>query len=338
MDVARRDALVAHFRRRVMARVGVLPFPSQAEWQLATEGWTLSLEPPREGDYYQDVLCVKAMAPVGALVLPQSDRIVNNIPVVTVRRKIEPRVGGAAHVCAALEAYKAGKSYWTAMWTSGFACLPDAKVHIIGLEYATAEPEFNYLADFLLSENGMNMRTSKFYNDARGGRMLIHLRTGAKFEVKSWERKESLKGKKITAYVYAEAYQLPGLSVYTSLSQNLREQRGFALFPTTPDSPWVGVFHDQGHGADPYWHCTCSVDARENPFTYDQAARDRDDPEKGGLMTREKYAISWCGSLGTYVGHVYAFLRADQARYFTPESHPALFKHTDASAVWAGMA
>lgn len=311
-----------------MAAAGVLPFPSQAEWQLASEGWTLSPESPRPGDYYQDVLCPVGMVSPGALVVPDSARTVNDIATVVVRRRIVPRLGGAASIIAALEAYKGGKSFWTGLWTSGFACLPDAKVHLIGLEYDTAEPEFNYLCDFLCSERGMNMKPSKYHNDKRAGRMILELRTGAKFEVKSWARKEGLKGKKIDAYVYCEAYQLPGFEVYTSLSQNLREKKGFALFPTTPDKPWVGIFHDHGHGGDPYWHCTCSVDARENPFTYDQAARDRDDPEKGGLMTRERYDIAWCGKLGTFVGHVYSFLRGDQSKYFTPETHPDLWKRT----------
>lgn len=328
MDFARRDAMVAGFRRQVMTTVGILPFPSQAEWQLASEGWTLAPDAPVPGDRYQDVLTVETMVGPGQLIVPDSHRIINAIPCVTVRRKIEPRLGTGetAHIVAALEAFKAGKSYWTALWTAGFACLPDARVHLVGAEYATAEPEFNYLIDMLCSERGMNMRYTKLHNDTRAGRMILKLRTGAEFQVKSWERKEGLKGKKIVAYVYCEAYQLPGLEVYTSLSQNLREQHGYALFPTTPDRPWVGIFHDYGHGQDPYWHCTCGVDARENPYTYDQKARDRDDPTKNGIMTKERYAIAWCGQLGTFVGHVYSWLRSDQSRYFTPTTHPTLWR------------
>lgn len=334
MDIARRDALVAQFRRKTYAACGFVPFPHQAEWQLASEGWQLIDRPPVAGDYYHDVLVTQASVTPGTFVVDR--RIVNDIPCAVVRRVIQPRVGGTARILADLAAFKAGKSYGTAAWTSGFAILPDAKIHLIGAEYATAEPEFNYLADFLLSEapRGMNMKAAKFHNDKRAGRMIIKLKSGAEFEVKSWERKEGLKGKKITAYVYCEAYQLPGLEVYTSLSQNLREQHGWALFPTTPDRPWVGIFHDYGHGQDPFWHCTCSVDARENPFTYDQKARDRDDPALGGIMTRERYAIAWKGQLGKFVGRVYDFVRGDSSKYFSPESHPHLWKRFDPDNVW----
>lgn len=162
--------------------------------------------------------------------------------------------------------------------------------------------------------------------------MILKLRTGAEYQVKSWTRKDNLKGKKLVSYIFCEAYQLPGLVCYTSVSQNLREQRGFALFPTTPDRPWVGYLHDQGHGADPYYHCTCSVDARENPFTYDQAARDRDDPAKGGSMTKETFDISWSGKLGGFVGRVYKFNRGDATWLFTPENHPEMYRDYD--QVW----
>lgn len=332
MDIARRDLLVAQFRRKVYEAADYIPFPHQAEWQLASEGWALIERPPVAGDFYHDILAPEDSTTPGTVI--QDRRIINDIPCAVVRRAIEPRVGGTARILADLAAFKGGKSYGAAAWTAGFAVLPDAKIHLIGAEYATAEPEFNYLADFLLSERGMNMKAAKFHNDKRAGRMIIKLRTGAEFEVKSWERKEGLKGKKITAYVYCEAYQLPGLEVYTSLSQNLREQHGWALFPTTPDRPWVGIFHDYGHGQDPYWHCTCSVDARENPFTYDQKARDRDDPSKNGIMTKERYAIAWKGQLGKFVGRVYDFVRGDKSRYFSPESHPQVWRAHDPDHVW----
>lgn len=324
MDFAQRDALIANFRRQVYETVGLTLFPHQADWQLASEGWTLTDEPPWPGDHFVHVLTPIAMLP------PDHDlvqrRTVNDIPCAVTRRKVIPRAGGAAHVLADLAAYKSGKSYSTAAWMTGFAIVPDAKIHIIGLEYATAEPEFTYLAELLLSERGMNLRAAVFQNDKRAGRMRIKLTTGAEFEVKSWERKEGLKGKKILAYVYAEAYQLPGLECFTTLSQNLRELRGFALFPTTPDRPWVSIFHDYGHGQDTEWHCTCNVDAVENPHTFDQRARDRDDPAKGGIMTKERFAIAWQGKLGTFVGRVYDVNRGDPSRLFTPATHAYLWK------------
>lgn len=335
MNFVARDAAIAQFRRSICESVvgpdgkPLLPLRAQAEWQLATEGWTLSPEPPEPGDYYHRLLIPDALVAPFAMVAGR--RTVNDIACSEVLQKIEPRVGGAAHICAALEAFKAGKSYWTSLWTAGFAAVPRVKVQLVALEYANAEMEFSYLADFLLSDRprGLKMPYDVYHNDKRNGKMRIvlrHLKT--EFEVMSWNNRESLKGKKVIAYVYCEAYQLPDFSVYTTLAQNLRELRGFALFPTTPDRPWVGVFHDYGHGQDPDWHCTCCVDANENPFTYDQKARDRDDPEKGGIMTRERFAISWKGQLGRFIGRVYDFSRGDHDRYFWPDTHPAIWSES----------
>lgn len=330
MDLATRDALVAQFRRKVYTAAsfcssdGYIPFPHQAEWQLASEGWTLLPQAPVTGEYYTTVLIPEADAFPRDVVL--THRVINGIPSVVVRRAIAPREGGPAHVLADLAAYKGGKSFGTAAWMAGFACLPDVLVQLVGAQYSTAEPEFNYLAEFLLSDRGMHMRAESFLNDKRGGRMRIKLTTGADFEVKSWEQKDALKGKRVTAYVFCEAYQLPGLECFTSVAQNLRELHGYALFPTTPDRPWVTIFHDRGHGLDPDWHCTCDVDARCNPFTYDQKARDRDDPARGGIMTREKFDIAWRGRLGGFVGRVYDFSRGDGGRFFSPLSHPLLWK------------
>lgn len=323
MDFAQRDALVAAFRAQVYAQAGLTLFPHQADWQLASEGWTLLPHAPRLGDRFTDVLVPAATVQPGTMVMARST--VNLIPCATIRRAIAPRPSGPAHILADLAAYKAGKSYGAAAWLAGFAILPDAQVHILGMEYSIAEPEFTYLADFLLSDRGMRMKPVVYQNDKRAGRMRIKLRTGANFEVKSYERKEGLKGKRLVCYCFCEAYQFPGLECFTTLAQNLRELRGYALFPTTADRPWVGVFHDLGHGADPDWHCVCNTDAHENPYTFDQRARDRDDPTKGGIMTRERFAISWQGKLGSFIGRVYDCQRGDPAYIVTPESHPAIW-------------
>lgn len=309
-DYTKRDALIAMFRRKVYAANGITWFPHQAEWQLATEGWTLTPMLPGPGQPYTLVRVPDPNDPTGQSGI--------NEP-----RFIQPRIGGVAHVASDLAAYKGGKSFGGALWLAGFAIVAN-DVHLIGYEYSTSEPEFNYLCDFLLSERGMNMKAVKLANDRVHGRMQLWLPTGAKFEVKTWERKEALKGKRVLAYYYAEAYQLPGLEVFTSISQNLRELRGFAAFTTTPDRPWIGTLHDMGHGADPDWHCTCGVDGRQNPYTFDQKARDRDDPDKNGIMTRERFAIAWQGQLGRFVGRVYDYARGQ--RLCTPHSHPQLWR------------
>lgn len=324
---AHRDALIAAFRRKVRQANGITLLKHQAEWQLPSEGYVLTPDRPGPGDFYTDVVQTTNTVQPGALVLDR--RYINDIDSCVVRYRIVDRPGGVAHVLGDLAGYKAGKSFGTALWGSGFACMAGGVVHLVGAEYEACEPEFNYLIDFLISDRGLRLKYLKLHNDARGGRMVLILNNGMKYQVKSYERADSLKGKKLLAYIFCEAYQLPGLEVLTTNAQNLREQRGFALFPTTPDKPWVGVIHDLGHGADPDWHCTCCVDAQENPYTFDQRARDRDDPAKGGIMTRERFAIAWQGKLGRFIGRVYDFSRGDASWDFSPLSHPPLFR-TDA--------
>jgi hypothetical protein len=183
------------------------------------------------------------------------------------------------------------------------------------------EPEFNYLVEFLLDR--LELPKKSLVNRPRQGDMFLELTNGARFEAKSWERKESLKGKENDAYIYCEAYQLPGIECFTSFSQNLRARRGYAYFATTPDRPWIKQLHELGHGADPEWHCTCSVGAEANPYTFDAVAKVRDEK----LMTREKFAIHYGGQLGDFVGRVFPFARGQ--RVFTAQTHPALFRGGD---------
>jgi len=145
----------------------------------------------------------------------------------------------------------------------------------------------------------------------------LELENGVRFEARSWERSESLKGKEVDAYIYCEAYQLPGIECFTTIAQNLRVREGYAVFPTTPDRPWVGVFHDNGHGhVDfPDWVCKCGVQAQVNPYSFDQKAMDRD----RHLLTREKFSIAYFGKLGDFVGRVYNYQRGE--RQVTHASH-----------------
>lgn len=242
----------------------------------------------------------------------------------------QPRPGGRAKVMADLGAFKVGKSIGAGFWAAGFAAIPGAVVNIVGLEYDTCAPEFNYIEQMLLSDRGLGLYNEVVsrVNRPRDGRMYIEFRNGVKYEAKSWERKEALKGKEIDAYIYAEAYQLPGLECYTDFSQNLRARKGYAIFPTTPDRPWVQELHNRAHSGDPTWKdwgCVCGIDAANNPLTYDAAQRERDRE----LMTREKYAIHYGGQLGDFVGRVFQYQRGQ--RLFSPETHPALFKEGSGS-------
>ena len=300
-----RDGVITAFREEICKRLEIVPFTHQAEWWAASDGLTL---------------------------LPQDDPL--GMPVRLPDESIKtlrtiPREGGRAKVIADLGAFKVGKSYGSALWVSGFGGVPGARVQLIGLEYDICEPEFNYLCEFLLSQAGMGIKPESLQNRPRDGRMWLDLPNGSRFEAKSWERKDTLKGKEIDCYLYCEAYMLPGLECYTSFSQNLRARDGYAIFPTTPDKPWVKELHDRAHsGVDQFrkWHCTCGVASEVNPYTFDQEAKDRD----RDLMTREKFTIHYEGQLGDFVGRVYGYQRGQ--RTFSAQSHPGLFRGGDDAA------
>lgn len=293
-----RDAVITAYRGQVAAKLEVTPFTHQAEWWAASDGLTLTDRPD----------------PNGMAVRLPNDSLT--------RLATIPRVGGRARVLADLGAFKVGKSFGSALWVSGFAMVPGARVQLIGLEYDICEPEFNYLCEFLLSKSGMGIEAESLQNRPRDGRMWMDLPNGARFEAKSWERKDTLKGKEIDCYLYCEAYMLPGIDCYTSFSQNLRARDGYAVFPTTPDRPWVKEIHDRAHSGDERfkeWHCTCGIPAEVNYYTFDQDAKERDQD----LMTREKFAIHYGGQLGDFVGRVYGYQKGQ--RTFNHLSHPFLF-------------
>jgi hypothetical protein len=290
-----RDAIVPAFREKVCERLEVAPFLHQRQVWAASEGLELTGEADENG-----------------VTVRTDDKGV-------LRVGVRARPNGRARFLADLGAFKIGKSYGAALWSSGFAAVPGAKVSLVGLEYNICEPEFTYLCEFLLSARGMNLKAKSHVNRPRQGDMYLELENGAVFECRSWERKESLKGKENDAYVYCEAYQLPGMECFTSFSQNLRARRGYAYFATTPDRPWIKLLHELGHGADAEWHCTCSVGAEANPFTFDLKAKERDIR----LMTKEKYEIHYNGQMGDFVGRVFNFSRGE--RVFDRSSHPALF-------------
>lgn len=321
-DIHARDRAVANFRRIVYDQIGFTPFEHQADWQLASEGWSLQYAEPQPGDYYTTIGIPDA-SDLGFDAEQRHQRILR------VRRKIVPRLGDGtvARYLADLAANKAGKSYGTSAWLTGFAVLPNALVQLIGAEYGICEHEFTYLCEFLCSERGMNLKYKQLVNDKRNGRMRLELKqTGMVYECKSWDNQRALKGAKVTCFVYCEAYMLPGMECFTSIAQNIRQLRGWAVWPTTADRPWVGALHDMGHGENPEWHCTCGIRDDVNPVTFDQRARDRDDPDKGGIMTREKFEIIHNGKLGAFAGRVYDYVRGQFM--FTPQSHPQIWKGT----------
>jgi hypothetical protein len=295
IDNDTRDLLITEFREAVCEKLEVAPFMHQRQVWCAGDGIELTGE--------ED--------PSGLSIRLQSGEFI--------RAGYRARPQGRARFMADLGAFKIGKSFGAALWASGFAAVPGARVNLVGLEYDICEPEFSYLCEFLLSERGMNLKADSIQNRPRDGKMYMDLPNGAQFVARSWERKDTLKGKEIDAYVYCEAYQLPGIECFTSFSQNLRARRGYAYFATTPDRPWIKQLHELGHGADPEWHCTCSVGAEVNPFTFDPRAKERD----AALMTREKYEIHYNGRMGDFVGRVFSFNRGE--RVFDRVSHPELF-------------
>lgn len=291
-----RDELISAFREKVCERLEVAPFLHQRTVWAASDGLELT--------GVEDEVGLPVRLETGGII----------------RVATRPRPAGRARFLADLGAFKIGKSFGAALWGSGFACIPGAKVSLVGLEYNICEPEFSYLLEFLCSQRGMNLKFKSLVNRPRQGDMYLELVNGAVFECRSWERKESLKGKENDAYIYCEAYQLPGIECFTSFSQNLRARRGYAYFATTPDRPWIKLLHEMGHGHDPEWHCTCSVGAEANPFTFDIKAKERDK----SLMTREKYEIHYNGQLGDFVGRVFNYSRGQ--RVFDSNTHNFLFR------------
>jgi hypothetical protein len=290
IDNDTRDFLVTEFREAVCERLEVAPFLHQRSVWCASDGIELTGEEDPNG--------LTVRTPEGNII----------------RAGYKVRPAGRARFLADLGAFKIGKSFGAALWASGFAAVPGARVNLVGLEYDICEPEFTYLIEFLLSERGMNLKADSVQNRPRDGKMHLDMANGCQFTARSWERKDTLKGKEIDAYVYCEAYQLPGIECFTSFSQNLRARRGYAYFATTPDRPWIEQLHQLGHGFDPEWHCTCSIGAEVNPFTFDAKAKERD----ALLMTREKFEIHYNGRMGKFVGQVFPYQRGD--RTFGAES------------------
>jgi hypothetical protein len=295
-----RDTALTAFRQLVCEKTEFIPFPHQAEWWAATDGLIVTDQPAAPGHGVQ-------------VRLPDAS---------TEWRMTWPRPAGRARVVADLGSFKIGKSKSSAMWASGFAAVPNARVKLVGIEYDTCAPEFEYLVEALCSERGMNIPPDSLQNRPRDGRMWLDLPNGARFEARSWDRKDNLKGKEDDAYVMCEAYQLPGLECYTDFKQNLEVRHGYAVFPTTPDRPWVKVFHDHGHGDPdfPEWQCVCGVARDVNPYAFNAAAKAQDRT----VMTREKFAISYEGQLGDFVGSVFNYQRGQ--RVFTTTTHPDLWR------------
>lgn len=293
-----RDDMMTKFREKVCERLDITPFEHQRRWWAATDGFDL-LGPDAAGPKVKVRLSDDTLA----------------------ERTLAPRPKGRARVVAELAAYKAGKSFGAALWATGLAAVPGSKTYLVGIEYDMCAPEFEYLVEFLLSDRGLKLPYTELQDHQKEGRLWMQLENGARFEARSWARAESLKGKEVDAYIFCEAYQLPGIESYMSIKQNLRARQGYTVFPTTPDSPWIQTLHENGHDNPDYpdWQCFCSIPASVNPYTYDAAVEKLD----SRLMTKEKYNIAYLGNIGTYVGRVFAYQRGGMQ--FTTQSHPELW-------------
>jgi hypothetical protein len=310
VPAALRDRLMTDFRTFLCDKIGFIPFEHQAAWWATTDGYDLT---EIEADPQGTDPMMQVRLPDGTLT----------------HRLMTPRTTGRAKVVAELGAYKSGKSAGAGLWAASFAAVPHATVYLVGNEYDMTAPEFEYLLEAICSERGLNQSYTSLQNRPKDGRLWLELDNGARFEARSWERSESLKGKEVDAYVYCEAYQLPGIECFTSVAQNLRVRQGYAVFPTTPDRPWVQIFHDHGHNHPdfPEWVCKCGIPATVNPYSFDQAAMDRDQQ----LLTREQFSIAYLGKLGDYVGRVYNYQRGD--RILSMQDHAPLWKHQEAGPV-----
>lgn len=314
-----RDYLITEFRAHLYAQNGFVPFPHQAEWQLASDGLALTDQPPPDDPTImpEGAISTQVRLPDGSVV----------------SRLALTRPKGRARVIADLGAFKVGKSKGAGMWAAAFATVPDGRVSLVGLEYDICAPEFEYICEALLSDRGMGMKYDSLQNRPRDGRMWLDLPNGFRLDARSWERKDTLKGKEVDAYVFCEAFMLPDLSCYTGVKQNLAVRQGYALFPTTPDRPWVEDLHDRGHGDPefPDWHCTCSVPRTVNPYSFDA----QEMAQAEGLMTAEKFAIAYKGQMGEYVGRVYDYQRGQMQ--FTTRTHAHMWVDPTMPATMANL-
>ena len=185
LDNTTRDAAITAFRGRICEACNIVPLHHQAEWWAATDG----------------SLLLDVESSDGTLVRQPDDS--------TVRLALAPRPGGRARVVADLGAFKVGKSFGAGVWASSFACIPNARIQLVGLEYDICSPEFEYIVETLLSGNGLGLKYESLQNRPRDGRMWLDLPNGARFEARSWERKDTLKGKEIDAYVYCLPLDAP---------------------------------------------------------------------------------------------------------------------------------
>ena len=293
----------ASFRWAICHQMGITPFEHQARWWLASDGYDLHMTEPEVPPGAPAPLPLEVKLKDGSIAPAWAT----------------PRLTGRARFLSDLGAFKVGKSFGAGIWSAGFGVVPQARVSLVGIEYDACEPEFHYICEALLSERGMGLKAVSLADRARDGKMWLDLPNGARIEAKSWERRDSLKGKELDAYVYCEAYQLPGIECFTDFSQNLRVRSGYAVFATTPDRPWVKQLHELGHGQDPEWFCICNISADANPISFDPKAKERDIL----LMTREKFAIHYEGKIGEFVGHVYNYQRGESL--FDKDTHPKLF-------------
>lgn len=298
-----RDKIATDFREKVCERLQIVPFTHQRAWWAAGDGKILLDCPnPSENSGYESI----------SVRLP--DRQLG-------QRALAPRPEGRARVLVEMGGFKCGKSFGGALWLTGFAAIPNARVRLIGVEYDMVSPEFEYLLEFLVSDRGMRLKTRSLQNRPKDGRMWLEFENGSRFEARSWERQEAMKGKESDVHYFAEAYQLPGLECHTSISQNLTAREGFSVFTTTPDVPWLSVLHERGHGDPlfPDWACFCGVPRSANPYTYSTKTMEQDRE----IMTLEKFDVAYNGKIGTYVGRVFSYQRGD--RQISPDQHKPLF-------------
>lgn len=184
-----RDTLMTAFRTRICEKMGITPFPHQGAWWAASDGLDLVY---------------------GAPAAPGEPSRQVQMPDQTIQTwRVVPRPGGRARVLSDLGAFKTGKSYGAGIWGAGFGAVPGATINLVGLEYDICAPEFDYICEALLSERGMGLKYDSLQNRPRDGKMWLDLPNGARYEARSWERKESLKGKEIDAYIYPVAAGTP---------------------------------------------------------------------------------------------------------------------------------
>lgn len=339
--VRQRDLVARATRFEICAKWPFVPFRHQAAWWAAADGYLLTDEeesPDSVMDYWNPdadpwaKMGYHEMADLPPVVTVDGSQwwLIQLDDKSKVYTRLKKRQRGPAKLLAQLGSFKSGKSSAAGLFVASYARVGKCRIDLVGNEYDTSEPEYDYTVDFTLSERGLNLSDERMVKNIQNGDMFLAVKNGCTYQARSWSVREKLEGKERDAYLFTESYQLPGLLVYNELSQNLDARKGLAIFPSTRKRPWVEELIAQHKSDDPAFDkvfAVWDIDRRQNPYTHSDQQR----AYAAATMTQEKFQIHWEGKGAQFVGSCFKYHRGQ--RQFSPKTHPELFKKPNDTSV-----